>query len=103
MNAYDYLSPYKPEQWVRNASWITNRMLFLLYLRENNNERFYGGDYVFNSIDEITVEKVRELSKNSFSPEFNLIVKTYPKQFDSAFSIWIMANETSEIKYLEGK
>jgi hypothetical protein len=45
MKAYDSFDHYTPKDWVRNKNWIINRSLFLLWLKEKNNELFFGCSY----------------------------------------------------------
>lgn len=72
-----------------------------MFLKERNNERFYGGDYP--SEDEITQERTAKKMKNSFEPELKLLHEKYPEQVSKAFGIWIDADNSKPIPYIEGK
>lgn len=100
MSNYDWIAPLKPEQWIKNKSWLINRCLFLLFLKERNNERFYGGDY---DMEDFTGDMPKVKTENSFSDELRLIEELHPEQMKVAFDIWIDADVNGQIPFVEVK
>lgn len=95
MKPYDSFDHYTPEQWEVNRFWLFNRALFLIYLTDQNNEFFHGGDG-------LTYDEVVDNAKKSFYPEYLDLIKQYPKIFNAAFNSWL-ANMDDSPKYREVK
>ena len=92
MIPHDAFGKYNPEQWEKDRAWIVNRSLFLLNVRDSDNERFYGGD------DTPEPQK----TERSFAAEFEALMTTYPRMFNRAFKIWTDDWGTEKISYVEG-
>jgi hypothetical protein len=88
MKAYDSFDHYTPDKWEHNRFWIFNRALFLIYLTDQNNEFFHGGDG-------LTCKEVAENAKKSFYTEYLDLIKHQPKLFEKAFGTWLSNMDTN--------
>jgi hypothetical protein len=100
VKAYDNMMPYREEQWERNEKWIVNRCLFLINLKDQNNELFHGGDARGETAEQIMAD-IKKREKHNFYIEYMAMRKKYPKQFERAFYIWVDKWDSELIEYLE--
>jgi len=93
MKPYDSFEHFKPEQWEVNRFWLYNRSLFLIYLTDQNNEFFHGGDGE-------TLEQISANYKKSFYPECQDMIAKNPKIFNQAFMTWLDDMDVKKPPYM---
>lgn len=80
MTSTTYPHPLSPDHWDGSSDWIAKRITFLLDLRSDKNEMFFGGDAM-------SVDEAIENSHHSFQAELMLLFHKYPREYMNGFDV----------------